>query len=150
MLVKKEEPGKLKITLNKMKTNKKEKGFIKKLIDNVAENVKEGATYVGGKVAETSAKAFVASSDLVSDTSEKIHDFTEKQALQKDEKKILAIQENLKLKFGELTLAHYLENDSLHKSFLTTKGINDLVEEFKANEKRIKEIGKEIKKFEKQ
>jgi len=131
-----------------MKTVKKEKGFIKKFIDNVAENVKEGASFVGEKVAETSAKAFVASSELVAETSEKIHDYTEKQSLQKAEKKILGRQNELKLEFGELTLEHYLKNDSLHKSYLTTKTINQIVEEFVENEKKIKEINLELKKIE--
>jgi hypothetical protein len=132
-----------------MKKLKEEKGFFKKFIDNVAENVKEGASFVGEKVADTSAKAFVASSELVAETSEKIHDFTEKQALQKAEKKILVRQEELKLTFGELTLDHYLKNDSLHKSFLTTKAISKVVEEFIENEKQLKEITLELEKFEK-
>lgn len=130
------------------KTNN-DRGFIKKLVDDVAENVKEGASFVGKKVAETSAKAFVASSDLVNETSEKIHEFTEKQAFQKNEKKILERQEELKFSFGEKTLAHYLTNDSLHKAYLTTKAVNDIVIEFKENEKRLKEIASEIKKFDK-
>jgi hypothetical protein len=57
-------------------------------------------------------------------------------------------QEELKFAFGELALAHYLANDSLHKAFLTTKAISTLVEEFKANEKAIGIIQSEIKKLE--
>ncbi len=132
-----------------MNTTDKEKGFIKRLVDDVTENVKEGATFVGKKVAETSAKAFVASSDLVAETSEKIHEFTEKQAFQKTEKKVRDRQEELKFIFGELTLAHYLANDSLHKTFLTTKAVKDVVDEFKKNEKQLIEIAKEIKRFDK-
>ena len=131
-----------------MGTTKKEKGFIKKLINNVAENLKEGATYVGGKVAQTSAKAYVASSELVTETSEKIHEFSEKNTLQKAEKKFLGRQKELKFAFGELTLTHYLTNDSLHKTFLLTKAVSQIVDEFKENEKRINEIAEELEKLE--
>ena len=132
-----------------IKENKKEKGFLKKLIDNVTENVIEGATFVGEKVAETSAKAFVASSELVSETSEKIHEYTEKQTLQKEEKKIRNRQKEIISEFGEQTLKHYLMNDSLHKSFLTTKAISTLVEEYKTNESKSEVLTEEIKKLEK-
>ncbi len=131
-----------------MKTNKKEKGYFKKLISDVTDNVKEGATFLGEQIAEKTAKAYVASSELVSETSEKIHEFTEKQAFQKNEKKILNRQEEIKYEFGVLTLAYYLTNDSLHKSFLTTKAVNNLVEEFKANEKEVEIMQSEIKKLE--
>jgi hypothetical protein len=131
-----------------MKKSKKNKGIFQKFIDNVTENVKEGASFVGEKVAETSAKAYVASSELVSETSEKIHEFTEKQALQKAEKKYIIRKKELELKFGELTLAHYLTNDSLHKSFLSTKTIRQIVDEYEENEKHIKEISIELKKLE--
>lgn len=135
-----------------MKTtdNKTEKkGFFSRWIGNVSENVKEGAALVGEKVAETSAKAYVASTELVSETSEKIHDFTDKQDLHREEKKILERQQALKFSFGEKTLAHYLKNDSLHKPFLTTKEITDVVDEYVSNEKRLKNIDKEIKTIEK-
>lgn len=132
-----------------MNTTNKEKSFMKKLFKDVSENVKEGASFVGKKVAETSAKAYVASSELVSETSDKIHDYTEKQALQKSEKKIMDRQNELIFAFGEFTLAHYLTTDSLHKTFLTSSEVNDIVEEYKANEKQIKEIVKAIKKLEK-
>lgn len=124
------------------------KGFFKKLFGNVAENVKEGASFVGEKVAETSAKAYVAGTDLVSETSEKIHDFTEKQALHKEENKLKARQLELKHSFGVISFDHFLENDSLHKPFLTSKPIVAIVEEFHANEKRKKEITKELKTIE--
>lgn len=132
-----------------MKTKNKEKGFIKKLFNDVTENVREGASFVGKKVAETSAKAFVSSSELVAETSDKIHEFSEKQALQKSEKKIMERQEELKFIFGELTLEHYLANDSLHKPFLTSKAVSNVVEEYKENEKRVNDIIKAIGKLEK-
>ncbi len=119
-------------------------GFFKKIFENVT----EGASVVGEKVAETSAKAYVAGSELVSETSEKIHEFTEKQTLYKEEKNILENQEELRHKFGKLTLDHYLKNDSLHKTFLTTKSVTKIVENFKTNEKRLKAIKKELKTLE--
>ena len=138
------------------KETPKEKGFLQKLIDNVTENVIEGATLVGEKVtevgekvAETSAKAYVAGSELVSEASEKIHDFTEKQALQKEQRGLLDRQDVLNFEFGKVTLEHYLKNDSLHKAFLTTKVVSSLVEEYQANEKRLKVVAKAIKKLEK-
>ncbi len=131
-----------------MKTEKKGKGYFKKLLNDVTDNVKEGATFLGEQIAEKTAKAYVASSELVSETSEKIHEFSEKQTLQKNEKKILARQEEIKYEFGELALAHYLATDTLHKSFLTTKAISSLVEEFMANEKEVEIMQSEIKKLE--
>ena len=141
-----------------MSTNKKtteKKGFFKKLFDNVTENVKEGASFVGEKVAdvgekvaETSAKAYVASSELVSETSEKIHDFTEKQTLHKEEGKLEKRQIELKHNFGVIAFDNYLKNDSLHKPFLTSKKVEEIVNEFKANEKRMKVITKELKQIE--
>lgn len=128
-----------------IKNKKTEKvGFFKKIFENVT----EGASVVGEKVAETSAKAYVAGSELVSETSDKIHEFTEKQTLYKEEKNILENQEELRHKFGKLTLDHYLKNDSLHKTFLTTKSVTKIVESFKANEKRIKAIQKQLKTLE--
>ena len=138
-----------------MSTNKKtteKKGFFKKLFDNVTENVKEGASFVGEKVAdvgekvaETSAKAYVASSELVSETSEKIHDFTEKQTLHKEEGKLEKRQIELKHNFGVIAFDHYLKNDSLHKPFLTSKKVEEIV---KAKEKRMKDSTTELKQIE--
>ncbi len=137
------------------KDNKKGKGFFQKLFKNVTENVGEGANLVGEKVAEvgekvaeTSAKAYVAGSELVTETSDKIHDFTERQALQKEENKVVERQNELKFEFGQLTLDHYLKNDSLRRTFLTTKAVEAIVEEFQANKKRMKSIAKAIKKLE--
>lgn len=131
------------------------KGFFKTLLDNVTENVKEGASFVGEKasivgekVAETSAKAYVASSELVSETSDKIHDFTEKQSLHKEETKIEKRQIELKHTFGVLSFDYYLINDNLHKPFLTSESIVAIVSEFNANELRLTEIALEIKEIE--
>ena len=133
---------------NENKTPEK-KGFFQKIFGNVADNVKEGASFVGEKVAETSAKAYVAGTDLVSETSEKIHDFTEKQVLHKEENKLKAKQLELKHSFGVISFDHYLENDSIHKPFLTSNPIVAIVEAYHANEKRLKEITKELDTLEK-
>ena len=126
----------------------KKKGLFSRLVGSVAENVKEGASFVGEKVAETSAKAYEAGTELVHETSDKIHDFTEKQSLQKEEDKIEDRQKTLKYAFGELTLTHYLEADSLHKAFLSTKPVEEIVSEYKANQKRMRAIRKEMKEIE--
>lgn len=137
------------------KDNQDKKGFFKKFIDDVSENVKEGASFLGHKVAEagekvaeTGAKAYVASSEFVSETSDKIHDFTEKQSLQKEESKLGKRQVELTNSFGAITLEHYLKNGSLHKPFLTSKAVEEIVEEYKSNEKEIKSIKRKIKQLE--
>lgn len=134
--------------MNDNNKSTEKKGFFKKLLDNVTGNVKEGASFVSEKVAETSAKAYVASSELVSETSDKIHDFTEKQALHKEEHKLEAKQKELKHQFGVISFDHFLKNDSLHKPFLTSQPVSGIVEVFKANEKRMKAITKELKELE--
>lgn len=127
-----------------MKNIEDKEGLLKKWFGTVSDNVKEGASFVGEKVAETSAKAYIASSELVSETSEKIHDYTEKQELHKEEKKLLERQQLLTFSFGEHTLAHYLKNDSLHKTYLNTTAVAAIVEEYKANVTRIEKINEEI------
>ena len=93
---------------------------------------------------ETSAKAYVAGTEIVHETSEKIHDFTEKQALHKEENKIEERQITLTHAFGQLCLAQYLESDSLPKSFLTKKNIETIVAEYKENSNRLVEIQEEL------
>lgn len=130
------------------------KGFFKTLfenvtetLDHVTENVAEGASFVTEKVKETTAKAYVASTELVEEANEKIHQFTDKQSLNKEKNRIEDIQAELTLKFGEITLQHYLKNDSMHRAFLNTKPITNLVLEFKANEKQLIKLEKELKKL---
>lgn len=139
----------------KESTAKPKKSFFKNLLDNVTENVMEGASYVGekvavagGKVAETSAKAYVAGSELVSETSDKIHDYTEKQTLLKEEAKLQKRQIQLKHNFGVISFDHYLENGTLHKPFLTSSNIVEIVEEFEANKNRLLAILKELEELE--
>ncbi|MBO0592465.1 hypothetical protein I2486_13745 [Cellulophaga sp. E16_2] len=125
--------------------DQKKPGFFSRFIGNISDNVREGATFVGGKVAETSAKAYVTGTEIVHDTSEKIHDFTEKQSLHKEEDKIEERQNTLTLAFGQLCLTQYLETESLHKPFLTADAINGIVTEYKSNAKRMITIQKELK-----
>lgn len=133
---------------NTENTNKEKKGFFKKLIDDVSSNVKEGASFIGEKVAETSAKAYVAGSELVSETSEKIHEFTEKQTLHKEEEKIEKRQTKIKHEFGIIAFDHYLENGTLHEPFLTSTPIQSFVDEYTVNSTRLAEITKELKTLE--
>ncbi len=139
-----------------VETPKQKKGFFKTLLENVAEkledvseNVAEGATFVTEKVKETTAKAYVAGSELVEEANEKIHQFTDKQSLLKEKHRIEDAQANLTSKFGEITLQHYLKNESLHRTFLNTKAVSNLVLEYKANEKLLISVEKELKKLEK-
>lgn len=134
---------------------KSKKGFFKTFIENVAEkldhvseNVSEGASIVSEKVKATTAKAYVAGAELVEEANEKINQFTDKQSLNKEKHRLEEIQTDLTSKFGQVTLMHYLKNDTLHKTFLNTKGVNDLVLEFKSNEKQLNSIEKALKKLE--
>lgn len=130
--------------MEKDNKSNKGRGFFKQLIDNVS----EGANLVTEKVKETTAKAYVSGSELVEDTSEKIHDYTEKQTLVKEKHKLEDQQEELTHSFGALTLENYLSEGHLHKTFLNKKEVNDIVETYKNNAKRIQSINKEIKKLE--
>ncbi len=156
----KKAPAKKTIT-NKTATVTKEnpvnkKGFFKSLLDNVTEkfdhvteNVVEGASFVTEKVKETTAKAYVAGTELVEDANEKIHQFTDKQSLNKEKHKLEEAQEELKHNFGSLALENYLKNDNLNKAFLTTKKVNDVVEAYKENSSQLLKIKKAIKSFDK-
>ena len=134
---------------------KSKKGFFKTLkenvtgkIEDVSENVAEGATFVSEKVKETTAKAYVAGAEFVEETNEKIHQFTDKQSLLKEKKRLEEEQDELTSKFGEITLMHYLKNDSLHKTFLNTIAVNNLVLEYKTTEKQLISVNKALKKLE--
>ena len=128
----------------------KTKGFFKSLFDNVAENVVEGASYVSGKVKETTAKAYVASAELVEEANEKIHQFTDKQSLNKEKHRIEDEQTKLVASFGALTLQQYLKTESLRKSFMDKKAVSDIVEAYKANQKHLASIEMAIHKLENQ
>ena len=127
---------------------KETKSFFKKFIDDVASNVKGGATFVGEKVAQTSAKAYIAGSELVSETSDKIHEFTEKQTLHKEEDKIEKRQVQISNLFGKLALDFYLEKDALNKAFLTSEPVAILLSELQTNKLRLQAITKELEELE--
>lgn len=116
------------------------KGFFKSITGNIG----EGASYISGKFKETSAKAYVAGSEIVDETNEKIHTYTEKQTLLKDKHALEGKQEELIYVFGRYTLTHYLEEGDLDSTFLTGKAIGDIVEQFKKGEKRLKRIEEKI------
>jgi uncharacterized membrane protein YgaE (UPF0421/DUF939 family) len=135
----------------KKNTTQKKEGnpldTIRNFFETVTENVIDGATIVSEKIKDNSAKAYVASTELVEDINEKIHLYTDKVSLQKEQTKIQDRQAVLTNAFGALSLQHYLKNDSLHKSFLTTKAVSTLVDEFKANEKNLNTIEKKLNKL---
>ena len=90
----------------------------------------------------------MAGAEFVEETNEKIHQFTDKQSLLKEKKRLEEEQDELTSKFGEITLMHYLKNDSLHKTFLNTIAVNNLVLEYKTTEKQLISVNKALKKLE--
>ncbi|SDZ94405.1 hypothetical protein SAMN05443667_101381 [Flavobacterium gillisiae] len=120
---------------------------IKNFIENVTENVIEGTTVVTDKIKDSSAKAYVASAELAEEASQRIHLYTDKVSLQKEEKSIIERQKEITVDFGGKSLAHYIKTDTLHKPFLNTAEIATLVEEYKGNQKNLISIEKKIKKL---
>jgi hypothetical protein len=132
---------------SKNKTQNSKIDSIKSFIEDVTENVIEGATVVTETIKDTSTKAFVASSEFVEEASQRINNYTDKVSLHKEEKSILDRQNEIIHSFGEKTLNHYLKNDSVHKNFLTTKNVTELVNEYKGNLKNLTSIEKKLKKL---
>lgn len=120
---------------------------LKNFIGNVTDNVIEGTAVVTDKIKDSSAKAYVASAELAEEASQRIHLYTDKVSLQKEEKSIQERQKEITFEFGEKSLAHYIKTDTLHKPFLNTTEVASLVEEFKANQKNIVSIEKKLKKL---
>lgn len=120
---------------------------LKNFFGNVAENVKEGATLVTESIKDNSAKAYVAGSELVEEANEKIHQYSDKISLQKEQKNIETRQTEIVSEFGAITLEHYIKSGNLHKAFLTNKSVEDMVNEYKSNEKILVAIAKKIKKL---
>jgi hypothetical protein len=120
---------------------------LKNFIGTVTENVIEGTAVVTEKIKDSSAKAYVASAELAEEASQRIHLYTDKVSLQKEEKSIQERQKEIIFEFGEKTLIHYIKTDTLHKPFLNTTEVGALVEEFKANQKNLISIEKKIKKL---
>ena len=122
---------------------------IKKFFGSVTENVIEGATLVTETIKDNSAKAYVASTELVEEANQRIHLYTDKISLEKEEKNIIKRQKEIFGEFGEKSLSHYVKNESLHKAFLNTKSISELVDEFKGNQKNLNSISKKLKQLNK-
>lgn len=136
----------------KKQTKKKEESTsavdkLKSFFGSVIENVKEGASIVTEKIKDNSAKAYVAGAELVEEANDKIHVYTDKITLQSNLKKLEARQVEISNEFGAITLEHYAEIGTLHKAFLSKKAIEDLVNEYKFNQKDIISITKKIKKL---
>jgi hypothetical protein len=141
--------------MKKSKTKKEDQGFFKKLIDNSTENIKdisknivEGVSVVGEKVKETAAKVYVSSSQVVDETSEKIHHYTEVKSLNHQLENKLKEQDELTNSFGKVTLSHFIKKNSLNKSFLTTKTVEKIVVAYTENTKTINKLKRDIKKLE--
>lgn len=120
---------------------------IKNFIGNVTDNVIEGTAVVTEKIKDSSAKAYVASAEIVEEANQRIHSYTDKMSLQKEEKNIEERQQEIIFNFGEKTLKHYIKTDTVHKPFLTTIQINSLVDEYKGNVKNLVSIEKKLKKL---
>lgn len=120
---------------------------IKNFIGNVTDNVIEGTAVVTEKLKDSSAKAYVASSEIVEEANQRIHLYTDKISLQKEEKIITERQQEIIMSFGTKSLSHYVKTDTLHKPFLTGNEIAPLVEEYKGNIKNLISIEKKLKKL---
>lgn len=118
---------------------------LKSFFNSVAENVKEGAEVVTEKIKDNSAKVYVAGSELIEETNERIHKYSDKVSIEKEIKNIKAKQELIVKQFGAVTLKHYITNGSLHKAFLTNETIEKLVEEYKINTKDLKSLERKLK-----
>lgn len=116
------------------------KGFFKSLTGNI----REGAGYISEKFKERSAKAYVAGTEIVDETNDKIHTYTEKQILLKERHTLEGKQEELIYAFGRHTLTHYLEEGALDDTFLTGEAVGDIVAQFKGDTKRLEAIDENI------
>ena len=120
---------------------------IKSFFSSVTENVVDGAAVVTESIKNNKKKMYVAGTEIVEDANDKIHQYSDKVLFQNEKKKMEARQKEIEYEFGSLTLAHYLANESLHKSYLTTKAVDTLVQEFSENGKAIVALDKKIKKL---
>jgi hypothetical protein len=120
---------------------------IKNFLGNVTDNVIEGTAVVTEKIKDSSAKAYVASTEIVEEANQRIHSYTDKISLQKEEKNIEERQQEIIFAFGEKTLKQYIKTDTVHKPFLTSTEMTILVDEFKGNEKNLLSIAKKLKKL---
>lgn len=138
-------------TLKSFKSKEVKKGFLENLLEDVKENISEGTKIISEKssevldvVKEKSGEAYKAGSIAIGAVNEKVHDFTEKQKLQKEEKEAEEKRDVLIYNFGLVVLEEYLESGSVHKRFLTKSAVNDMVEEIKALDSRLFQIEKKL------
>lgn len=120
---------------------------LKDFFGSVTENVKEGVELVTEKIKDNSAKVYVAGTEIVEEANDRIHQYSDKISLEKELKRLESRQSKLINEFGAITLPHYVKNETLHKAFLTTKIVEDVVNEFKSNTKDINAVVKKLKKF---
>lgn len=135
------------MTDNKNNTEKSTLDSLKSFFSSVSDNVAESASVVAESIKTNTEKAYVAGSEMVEDANEKIHQYTSKVECQNEKKKLKTRQKEIQAEFGRLTLSHYIANESLHISYLTTTAINKLVIEFIANSKYELELDKKIEKL---
>lgn len=126
-----------------MDTLNKVKSFFKVF----TENVKEGAETVAETIKDKSAQAYVASTELIEETNEKIHNYTDKISLEKDIKRLEKEKDYYVLMFGSLTLKHYLKNGNLHKAFLSTEIIEETKNKYLEIERSLKTLKSQLKKL---
>lgn len=120
---------------------------VKSFFKGLTENVKEGAETVAETIKDKSAQAYVAGSEIIEEANEKIHNYTDKVALEKEIKKLEKEKETQVTVFGELTLNHYLKNDNLHKTFLSTEKVEGTKNKYLEIEKNLKSLNKQLKKL---
>ena len=126
-----------------MDTLNKVKSFFKVF----KENVKEGAETVAETIKDKSAQAYVAGTELIEETNEKIHTYTDKISLEKEIKRLEKEKDYYVSMFGSLTLKHYIANGNLHKAFLSTEIIEETKEKYLEIEKKIKSLNRQLKKL---
>ncbi len=137
------------------KSTKKNKNFFNELyeqskenINELSKNISEGAIIVGEKIKETANMAYDAGTHVVEETNEKIQQLSEVRSLKNNMNELGKRQKELTTLFGEKTLNQYLSQGNLHKRFLTTNVISEIVEEYQSNEKTLKKLAKQLKTLE--
>ncbi|RMG85752.1 MAG: hypothetical protein D6714_05415 [Bacteroidetes bacterium] len=127
------------------------KGFFSSLIEDVKENIAEGTKVLAEKssevlevVKEKSSGAIKAGSEAIENVNEKVHDFAERQKLQKLRKEHEERRAELVMAFGEVVLNEYLANGSVPKRFLTKKSVDAIVEEIRELDREMNIIDQKL------
>lgn len=118
----------------------KNKNFLQKLADNLS----AGVHVVSDKIVESSKENYKASQQFFEQTKEQISDYQKRKDLEHEIEEIEEKQKSLVAEFGALCLDHYIKKDNLHKRFLTTERVDKIVENFKANNEKIKKLNNQI------